>query len=239
MKKLSISVLAAILLSSYAALATPIESDVPVDNLFVPNGFDSNDNSEVIISGYLPNLCYKSPSTKMAIKGNEVKISVKALYSAPANFMCGEMIVPFIQKVSLGLLEKGLYKITVNQNGPGATQEKLKVSESSSDAMDDHLYASVDYVEKMGMGARTVTLKGYNPSDCLELEKIEYIHNGKDTYSILPIMRKIRDFCPMKNVPFAYEFEVPTELKANKVLLHVRSMDGRSVNTIFPNYLVE
>ena len=33
---------------------------VPVDNVYSPKGFDANDNSEVIVSGFLPNLCYKN-----------------------------------------------------------------------------------------------------------------------------------------------------------------------------------
>jgi hypothetical protein len=46
-------------------------------------------------------------------------------------------------------------------------------------------------------------------------------------------MKKIRDFCPMKMTPFSYDIEVPKSLANPKILLHVRSMDGNSINSIF------
>ena len=48
-------------------------------------------------------------------------------------------------------------------------------------------------------------------------------------------MKRVDDFCPMKLVPFAYKAEVPNELMTDKLLLHVRVMDGLSVNSIFIN----
>jgi hypothetical protein len=78
-------------------------------------------------------------------------------------------------------------------------------------------------------------LKGYNPSDCFELKEIIIIDNGVDTYSVLPKMKQVKEFCPKKMIPFAYEVEVPQRLEADKVLLHVRVMDGRSVNSFFNN----
>ena len=43
----------------------------------------------------------------------------------------------------------------------------------------------------------------------------------------------------MKMVPFSYDMEVPSNLNAAKVLLHVRVMDGKSVNSIFNNKVVD
>ena len=37
---------------------------VPVENVYTPRGFDSNDNAEIVITGYLPNLCYQNPTHK-------------------------------------------------------------------------------------------------------------------------------------------------------------------------------
>ena len=46
-------------------------------------------------------------------------------------------------------------------------------------------------------------------------------------------MKQINDFCPMKMTPFAYDIEVPKTLNKARVLLHVRGMDGKSINSIF------
>ena len=45
-------------------------------------------------------------------------------------------------------------------------------------------------------------------------------------------MKQIREFCPMKMISFSYDWKVPAELESEKVLIHVRTMDGNSVNTV-------
>ncbi|MFT6631197.1 MAG: hypothetical protein ACJAS4_001146 [Bacteriovoracaceae bacterium] len=216
-------------LVSYAG--TPVETLVPVDGVYSPNGFDSNDNSEIIVEGWLPNLCHKTPMTKSEIKNGKIHITVTALRYDESSPFCPEMIVPFIQSVNVGILDKGIYEIVVNGKSPYQKNSKIKISESSSNALDDHIYANVHYVEK-SHGTKTVTLNGYNPSDCLVLDEVKFVSNEVNTYSVLPIMKRVRDFCPMKMTPFAYDVEVPQSLNVNKVLLHVRGMDGNSVNSI-------
>lgn len=221
-----------VFLLSQVQASVPVEKLVPVDHLFVPAGFDSNDTSEVVITGFLPNLCHKSPSAKVTKSGKKISIEVSSLYYHESNPFCPEMIVPFVETVKLGLLDKGQYEITVNGKSPWELNEKLAIAESTSASVDNHHYAYVNYIDKE-TAAGEVVLKGYNPSDCFELDRIEYLSNKKDSLSILPIMKQVRGFCPMKMVPFSYKWRVPTDLEASKVLLHVRTMDGNSVNAVF------
>jgi hypothetical protein len=227
--KALILLLALFSLVSYAG--TPVKTLVPVDDVYSPIGFDSNDNSEVIVSGWLPNLCHKTPMTKSEIKDGKIHITVTALKYDNTNPFCPEMIVPFVKSVDVGILDKGIYEIVVNGKTPYQKNSKIKISESSSNALDDHIYANVHYVDK-SHGTKVVSLKGYNPSDCLVLDEVKFVSNEVNTYSVLPIMKKVRDFCPMKMTPFAYDVEVPKSLSVNKVLLHVRGMDGTSVNSL-------
>ena len=199
--------------------------------MFVPTGFDSNDNVEVVVSGFLPNLCHRVPSSKVTVNGNKIDIKMTSLYYHASSPFCPEMVVPFVKSVPVGLLDKGKYEITVNGKTPWEQNDAIKVAESTSNAIDEFQYAYVEYIEKEEDQSR-VAFKGYNPSDCFVLDKIEYVSNGKDTYSVLPIMKQVSSFCPMKMTPFTYEWTVPTDLKAQKVLLHVRTMDGHSVNTV-------
>ncbi len=217
-----------------ASAGTPVEKLVPVNNIFSPEGFDSNDNVEVIIEGQLPNLCHRSPMKKVVITDKTVDIKITALHYHDSNPYCPEMVVPFLEKVDLGILDKGNYDITVNGKSVYKKKGEIKVNESISDAVDESVYARVEYVEK-SVGTRMVKLKGYNPSDCFVLDKVEVLNNDKDVYSILPRMKQISEFCPMKMIPFEYEVELPNTLKKDKVLLHVRAMDGKSINTIFSN----
>ena len=97
-----------------------------------------------------------------------------------------------------------------------------------------YVYANVDYIETT-QGSRIALLKGYNPSDCFEFDRVQFISNERDTYSVLPIMKQVREFCPMKMVPFEILVVVPRTLSVEKLLLHVRVMNGKSVNAIFEN----
>lgn len=233
----ALTILVSLLSGSFALAAgsAPVKVSVPIDHVYSPKGFDSNDDTEVIVSGYLPDLCHKSPSARYRVDGNKIKITVEALRYADPDMACAEILVPFVESVHVGILDKGNYDIEVNAQTPFEQKSNIMINESTSNAVDDYIYANVSYVEK-SFGSRTIQLKGYNPSDCLVLEGISFVSNEKDTYSVLPKMKKVSDFCPMKMTPFTYEAEVPSDIKESRVLLHVRAMDGRSVNTIFPNY---
>lgn len=223
------------LMSASLLAGTPIEKEVPINNLFIPSGFDSNDNVEVIVSGFLPNLCHKSPRAQVEKRKDGAHIKVTSLYYDESNPFCPEMIVPFKITVSLGVMDTGNYQIKVNEDTPYAQDKGMKILESTSNSIDNYHYAYVENVLKK-QGSREVHLKGYNPSDCFVLDKIETISNKSDTLSVLPKMKQIRDFCPRKMVPFTYKYEVPEVLEAKEILLHVRTMDGKSVNTLFYQY---
>lgn len=229
MKKTIFTILLTMVGSAMAA-GVPIEKQVPVDHLYIPAGFDSNDNVEVVVTGFLPNLCHKNPNAKVKFDANgRVDIEVTSLYYDETNPFCPEMVVPFTLPVSLGVLDTGSYAVAVNNEKSNIGT--LNVQESTSNAIDSYHYAYVSNVLKKP-GSHRIHLKGYNPSDCFVLDKVESISNNKDSFSILPKMKQIRDFCPMKMVPFTYEYDVPKTLTKKNILLHVRTMDGKSVNTI-------
>lgn len=211
---------------------------VPVDHVYAPAGFDSNDNAEVVVTGFLPNLCYKAPRVNVEIEKNKISVNVKALKAQSGLSFCAQVIVPFIETVNIGILDQGKYLLAVNENSNWAKKSEMKISEATSNSIDDVIYANVEEVVKSDEG-RKVLLKGYNTSDCFELKEIAIKDNGSDTYSVLPIMKQVRSFCPRKMIPFTYEFDVPENLKADRVLLHVRVMNGKSLNALFNNKPLE
>lgn len=213
--------------------STPVEKIIPINDVYSPLGFDTNDTSEVIIEGILPNLCHRAPITKVVIKGNIINIKVTALSYHESNPYCPELALPFLETVKLGLLNKGKYTILVNGKTQFEKKSKMLVTESDSNAVDDHIYANVDYIEKMEQSPNKVTLKGYNPSYCFVLDEVKFVSNGENTYSVLPKMKQVSQLCPMKMTPFAIEVEVPQSINKSKVLLHVRGMDGNSVNSLY------
>jgi len=212
----------------------PVITGVPVDHVYAPKGFDTNDNTQIIVSGFLPNLCYKSPRSKVEIQGNTINIHMESMYWEIMDVDCVQVIVPYLEVVSLGNLNAGTYDIRVNEETPFALKDQIEVTQATQLTIDDHIYAGVQYVDTKE-NSRKITLNGMNPGNCLVLDHIEFIQNGKDTYSVLPILKKISEMCTKNMVSFSYETEVPADLKEKNLLLHVRIMQGDSVNTLFNN----
>jgi hypothetical protein len=239
MKSSKLALLTLAALSAGKLLAsTPVLTDVPIDHVFVPKGFHSHENAEIVITGFLPNLCHRAPQTSVSVVGDEIRVQVRSLYYEINNPFCPMVLVPFVETVSLGVMDKGNYPVKINVNTPYELKSNITIEEYVSDAYDDLVFANVTHVEDKG-AERKVLLKGYNPSDCFVLDAIEYDHNELDTYSVYPKMKQISNFCPQKMVPFEYEFTVPTDLKRSRVLLHVKALDGNSVNSIFSTQSLE
>lgn len=237
MKSKSIKLISAFALFPIIAMAAPVtyEAHVPVDHVYTPAGFDSNDNTEVVVTGFLPNLCYKAPKSAVTVVDGKISVSVKATMRTNGLGFCTNVIVPYTEFIKIGVLDKGKYQIAINEKSHWEKKSQISITEAINSSIDEAVYANVKEVTRENDVSRKVILKGYNPSDCFELKEIIIIDNGVDTYSILPKMKKVKTFCPKKMIPFNYELEVPEKLEADVVLLHVRVMDGRSVNAFFNN----
>lgn len=218
--------------ASFTAIAQPAVISAPVDHLYIPAGFDSNDSVEVVVTGTFPNPCYSRNDVKVAVTDDVVDIQVSAIAYETKSFKdCPDLAVPFKEVVTVGNLQGGEYKVKVNSQTRYALEDSLKITEASSNAVDDYIYAAIDWVERTG--PQEFILHGQRYSNCLVLDHIEVVSNSKDTLSILPVMKRLSDFCPMKMMPTKYPIKIDfSNLKIDRPLLHVRTMDGKSVNTV-------
>lgn len=208
---------------SFAALNI---GPAPVKHLYVPAGFDNNDSIEVIVTGFFPNPCYSRNTVEVEVKEDNIDVTVTALVS-DQKLLCPDLAVPFKEVIALGNLQGGTYKIKVNNSLSGT----LNVAEAGSNSVDDHIYAAIDGLENKGRG--NYLLKGWRYSPCIELDHIELMTNGTDTLSVLPVMKQVSDFCPMKMTPVSYPVKLDLRsLKEHESLIHVRTMDGKSFNTL-------
>lgn len=228
--------LLALLVSAPLYAQAPRVIDAPVDHLFVPAGFDNNDNVELVVTGHFPNPCYGRNSVDVKVQNDVINVRVTALLREDEKAeACAAMIVPFKEIVPVGNLQGGDYKVVVNASTRFELKDELKVVEAASQNQDDHIYAVVDYIELGFLGGESgsALLVGWTPSDCLALDHVEYVSNGKDTLSILPIMKKVRDFCPLKMVPLTVHVNFnPEAFSHSKILLMSRTIEGKSVNTL-------
>ncbi len=202
---------------------------VPVTNVFIPNGFDSNDNSEIVIAGYLPDLCYQGPKYKAKLENGHVVVYVSAHQVVGEDVVCPRVIVPFQMTVGLGQLDARDFKVSVNPKTKTEKRGILPVGVAKSKRIDDYLYA---YVKDIKVEGNYLYLKGVNPSDCFKLKEINVIDNGKDTYAVMPQVTIENDVCRPKSTEFTYRIPFKNTLNAEKALFHVRVMDGRSINKV-------
>lgn len=231
MKHVSLSLIS--LAFSSILYAGPIVVNAPVDHLFVPNGFDNNDNVEVVVTGNFPNTCYSRNKVDVVVKDENINVTVTSLVNGhEQKDVCDDKIeIPFMENVTIGNLQAGNYKINVNNK----LQENLNVEIASSRSVDSHLYALINYIELGFTGGLSgdAVLVGRIQESCLNLDSVEYLSNGKDTLSILPIMKKVSDECTgeRKYLEVPVKFK-PRAFSSDKVLLFVRTMDGKSVSSL-------
>ncbi len=201
---------------------------VPITNAYIPFGFDSNDNSEVIITGYLPNLCYQSPKYRAKLENGKILIFVSA-HKVTGDTFCPQVIVPFQMTIELGQLDARKFKVYINPRTKTSKRGMLKVSMTKSKKIDDYLYA---YVKDVKVKDNYLYIKGVNPSDCFELKEIRIKDNGRDTYSVLPQVKMVSEVCQPKSTKFSYRIPFENTLGVKRALFHVRAMDGRSINKV-------
>lgn len=230
MKECSIGLLALSFCLGVSSQASNfIEVPIHADQIYAPHGFDSNDFSEVVVTGWLPTTCHSRPKAVAQTNGQKIQLSVTATRDV-SGAICIDMAMPFVAVAELGRLIPQDYQVKANSD-TRTINAKIAVVEPESIDTDNHLYARVESVLRVS-GTRRVKLIGVNPSDCIQLREVKLISNGVNTFSVLPVMEKVQPTCPQRPTPFEYEIDVPRLSAEGKDLLHIRSMSGNSVNFV-------
>ncbi len=210
-------------------------SIVPVgsSHLFVPKGFDDNDQVMAVLDGYLPSSCYKLDHVKTTVDQAKKTVRVQQyarVYPGP----CLLMLVPYTSEATVGLLPSGEYKVVTNR---GNTTRDLSVDHSSNVGPDDYLYVPVEqtHIERQSDGSLKVVLEGRFTSNCMSFKEIKVTYSGS-TIEVLPIM-DVQDHagCQAQEIAFRQERTL-SALQPGRYLLHVRSLNGHAVNTVFSVY---
>ena len=210
------------------ALAAQEIITAPVSRIFVPKGYDNNDNIELLVRGTLPDSCHARNRYEVEVQGEAITISITATRTPDGP--CQKIDIPYLENVTVGSLQAGTYQVRVND----VLQAKLTGSEAASTSLDDHLYGMIQYVDLGFTGGTNgqFFLVGTAPA-CLALDRIETISNGTDTLSVLPIMKKNTQNCggARRSINLAVNSDI-SGLDSKEVLLFVRTMDGKSVHAL-------
>jgi hypothetical protein len=199
----------------------------PAERSYVPQGFDTNDNAQVVVAGEYPNSCFRVGHSTYSIDRLNKKIDIEVTAYKSEGY-CLQVMVPFHQEVSLGLLEKGEWSITINQDP--ANSRVMHVREAVTASRDDHVYAPVS--EVIRTGPREFLLRGNFQSPCLSVAEIKLNYEEGEVISVLP-MAAYDSTCLETNQSHLWEakFQVKNELEGD-YLLHIRSLNGDALNSV-------
>ncbi len=105
-----------LVLSFLAFLGHEIFAGDYINEIFVPVGYDYNDEVLVVIDGYLPSNCYKAdhPLVDKSKLYTEQKITIEAVIRESRIEPCIPALVPFSRVVNLGVIKRGDYVVYAN-----------------------------------------------------------------------------------------------------------------------------
>jgi len=217
----------------FAVLASadsdPVMTGINFNRAYVPNGFDSNDQVEIVGAGIFSNSCYRYAETKVDVDQVDKTITL-----TPSAYMytgyCLQVLMPFDHSINLGLLKEGTYKVkeALNPEVLGS----INVRAATKPEADDYLYAPITQAFFKSQGSSNlVQLSGEFPLSCMKIKNVLF-DKQPDVLVVQPIV-ELDHSVPCKDGKFHFEnlSDVGPLTKGN-YLLHVRSMNGKSVNTV-------
>jgi hypothetical protein len=232
-------VLASMVFTSFTALAAqsiqpPKLISIQSEYIFAPPGFDNNDNAQIVIYGQLPSTCYKTVKPAVRVDHGSHRIYVSAMAYAYTGCFCLEVMTPFSHTVDLGIMSAGAYQIyEVDGNGKSALRGMLPIATTKTAQPDENLYAPVKsaIVERNG-GQAVLHLSGVFSSDCIDLERVTTLHRASRIIEVLPLATQRPGVpCTPRNRPFDVRVAIGAA-EAGENLVHIRSMNGNSVNLV-------
>ena len=221
--------------------------EIPLERVLAPyNGYDDNDQVEVILQGALPNACYTLADTFYRSEDDGSTITVRQYAIKLSDDICDQgsilpahlaAAVPFTNSIALGTLPSAEYSISFFTNGDRSGTRILNVAPANSSLVDSKPYAVVNTIlvpSLVQKGSQTtITLNGVLNSECVDLaEKFEIILE-RDVLVVLPTLKidATAQSCAQVTRPYSRNVVIPG-FKAGKTLVHVRSMNGKSLNAV-------
>jgi hypothetical protein len=212
-----------------SAQTEPTQVNVLFGKIYVPGGFDSNDNVQLVAEGIFPNSCYKPAATKVSIDKQK-----KTIHLEPQAYkyggMCLQVLLPYSREVDLGILETGTWTIT---QGPNQLHlGEIRIHAAISKDADDFIYAPISQaffsqVDQTG----EVTLMVELPCDCLSVSDIR-VKIEPDVIVVQPILKLEEAPTGATGIlPVKKTFSIGS-VTPGRYLLHVRSMNGNAVNSL-------
>ena len=238
----SISILGCLLpLTATIALADsqPDVVSAPVEKVYVPLGFDDNDNVEIVLHGHFNSSCYKVGPTTARVDYETQTIHIDSKAYLYREGTCAQMIVPFTETVSIGLVKEGSYQIVLD-DARSLAGAVLEIKAATSNNPDDFLYAPVDAVKldaPRGEGAK-LTVEGRYPHmfiGCMVIRDLK-IQKARGNVIVVQPIAALTDGQECESQSLTKKFIITKSLdfpvEKTEYLLHARATSGHSVNRL-------
>ena len=225
----TVSCLAILFAAHASADFLPALVPVSFDRIYAPDGFDDNDNVQIIGEGFFPNSCYRYAKTKVQVNHTDKIIALHS-FAYKYDGICLQVMVPYNHSVDLGILRAGDY--TIVRGADGKQLGKMTIKPSRTNDPDDHLYAPISqafFTSKNGNGR--VDMTGNFPLSCMRIKEVK-----ADVQANVLLIQPIAVLdsstpCIEGTYAFKTRVEIPF-LKNGRYFLHVRSMNNKSLNSL-------
>lgn len=218
-----------------------------IEKVFVaPEGFDDNDNVQIVIDGNLPNICFELGKTSVTRDEDGKTLSIAQLTHKKNVLGCEQenmqdelnWKVPFQKELSLGQLPAGNYTIQFNLGSSKFQKRQFVVKKSTIRNVDDILYAPISsaFIPEMIYETENgeAVLTGILATTCLHLDQDKIkVQKFDDVIVVLPELSISKEAPCLRTPRPLHEIVSLGPLRKGRYLLHVRSMSGLSINKIF------
>jgi hypothetical protein len=213
----------------------------PVDQVFIPHGFDDNDDVELVLKGEFPNTCFKIGPATFQINQSKHLITIGAQAYRAQNVMCADVLVKFIQPIHLGMLEQGVYDVIIKDNRV-VNPIKLEISPAQRPTQDDYLYPPVNsatIIRDESSQTDVLKIEGNYPymiQGCMVTRELRTSQNHNGVLTVQPIAQLTDgEECRIQRHSTHYVIEknigkaMPS---TTDYLIHVRTLNGSAVNSL-------
>jgi hypothetical protein len=206
--------------------------------VFTPRGFDSNDNAQLVVSGSFTGHCMKTRSMDKRIDLQNRRIYITHQVTIEEGCTDLAMYIPYSNVVDLGPLPAGIYEIgAIDDQGRAIRMGSIPINRAAvinTHTTDDRVYApvtSVSFSMNPSMSEPVLTLGGVLTNSCLSAANLEVRQTANNVIEILPLLNVSRDNCKME--PSRYQKSVTLKgFPATDTLIHIRAMNGQSINRV-------
>ena len=235
MKYFLITFVMAATLGCLSSWAEDVELNVPASQLFVPVGYDDNDQVEIVVEGYLPDSCHKLGWVEVSKDFDKNTVDLRII-AWKVDETCLDIKVPFTHTVRLGRIGEGKYQVRLRSQ---ELSRNLSVEKASKGQPDEFLYAPVDSARVASLLPKPgsiAVIEGRFTNTCLKVKEVKVL-NHEETIEVLPLMELTAldpkgEPCRAEEKQYVVTAPLP-EVKSGRHLLHVRSLNGQAVNRVY------